>query len=262
MLFDQRRSFKLATAFIGVTMMLQGVNGAALAEERLSEAAHCVPRQFKVVIDVGHTIDARGATSARGVSEYNFNLNLANHLSESLKDAGFDVSLVIVRGTGTVQLVERSVRANALKPDLLISIHHDDVQSQYHAAWTYRGSVQSYSDRYSGYSLFVSYLNGYLDRSLQFSKLAATQLRLHGMHPSLHHAENIPGEHRELLNPDLGIYRYDGLVVLKSSDAPAVLLEAGIITNREEELVLASPERQSLVAAALTAATAQFCAKR
>jgi hypothetical protein len=40
---------------------------------------------------------------------------------------------------------------------------------------------------------------------------------------------------------------------------PAVLLEAGSIANRDEELVLASPERQQLISAAVVDAVDSFC---
>jgi hypothetical protein len=43
---------------------------------------------------------------------------------------------------------------------------------------------------------------------------------------------------------------------------PAVLLEAGSIINREEELELAKPERRALISAAVTAAVGEFCAAR
>jgi hypothetical protein len=39
-----------------------------------------------------------------------------------------------------------------------------------------------------------------------------------------------------------------------------VLLEAGSIVNRDEELVVASPERQQLVSAAVVDAVDSFCA--
>jgi N-acetylmuramoyl-L-alanine amidase len=48
--------------------------------------------------------------------------------------------------------------------------------------------------------------------------------------------------------------------VLKGTRMPAVLLEAGSIINRDEELVMASPERQAVVAAAVTDAVASLCA--
>jgi N-acetylmuramoyl-L-alanine amidase len=43
---------------------------------------------------------------------------------------------------------------------------------------------------------------------------------------------------------------------------PAVLLEAGSIVNRQEELELATPERRSLTSAAIVAAVENFCAVR
>ena len=51
---------------------------------------------------------------------------------------------------------------------------------------------------------------------------------------------------RELLDAQAGVYRYDQLIVLKDTRMPAVLLEAGSIVNRDEELLLATPERQAL----------------
>jgi N-acetylmuramoyl-L-alanine amidase len=43
---------------------------------------------------------------------------------------------------------------------------------------------------------------------------------------------------------------------------PAVLLEAGLIINRDEELLLRSPEHRSLITAAVAEAVEKFCAAR
>ncbi|HJY17232.1 MAG TPA: hypothetical protein VJ353_06330, partial [Xanthobacteraceae bacterium] len=43
---------------------------------------------------------------------------------------------------------------------------------------------------------------------------------------------------------------------------PAVLLEAGSIVNRQEELQLASAERRTLTSAAIVAAVENFCTAR
>jgi N-acetylmuramoyl-L-alanine amidase len=40
---------------------------------------------------------------------------------------------------------------------------------------------------------------------------------------------------------------------------PAVLLEAGSIINRDEELKMDSAERQDIVSSAVAAATKEFC---
>jgi N-acetylmuramoyl-L-alanine amidase. len=43
---------------------------------------------------------------------------------------------------------------------------------------------------------------------------------------------------RLLVDPEAGVYRYDQLIVLRQTHVPAVLLEAGSIINRNEELLL------------------------
>src|SRR5262249_39168937 len=67
---------------------------------------------------------------------------------------------------------------------------------------------------------------------------------------------------RLLVDAKLGVYRYDQLIVLRTTQMPAVLLEAGSIINRSEELVMNSPERHSLIGAAVTDAVDGFFAIR
>lgn len=221
----------------------------------------CRPADFKIAIDVGHTPEAPGATSARGVTEYAFNLQLAKQVEKTLRDAGFSrVALITERGSGRRQLLHRTERANVLGIDLLLSIHHDDVQDVYHAKWTYNGATRLFSDKFSGYSLFVSRKNQSFEGSLAFAKLLGTALSARGMRFSEHHGEAIPGEGRQFIDRDAGVYLYDQLVVLKFTKAPAVLLEAGIIVNRVEELILASAEGRETISAAILDAAMHFCA--
>jgi hypothetical protein len=64
---------------------------------------------------------------------------------------------------------------------------------------------------------------------------------------------------RKLLDANAGVYRFDALFVLKNSKMPAVLLEAGSIVNRDQELDMVSPERQQLISAAVVEAVDSFC---
>jgi N-acetylmuramoyl-L-alanine amidase len=220
----------------------------------------CKPDKFRIALDVGHTPEAPGATSARGVKEHVFNLQLARRIQNVLADGGFvRTSLITAHGIGHFQLVRRIEQANASRADLLLSIHHDDVQDGYHQTWTHDGATHVYSDRYSGYSLFVSRDNRHFDDSLMFARLLGNELAGQGLRYSAHHAEQIRGEGRQLVDERAGVYRYDGLFVLRSSASPAVLLEAGIIVNRKDELMLASPARQDQVGAAVLAAVNAFC---
>jgi hypothetical protein len=62
-----------------------------------------------------------------------------------------------------------------------------------------------------------------------------------------------------LLNKETGVYSYDQLVVLRSIRMPAVLLEAGSIISRDEELKMDSPERQDIISGGVTAAVKESC---
>jgi N-acetylmuramoyl-L-alanine amidase len=65
-----------------------------------------------------------------------------------------------------------------------------------------------------------------------------------------------------LLNKETGVYSYDQLVVLRSTRMPAVLLEAGSIINRDEELKMDSAERRDIISSGVTAAVKVFCDSR
>jgi N-acetylmuramoyl-L-alanine amidase len=227
------------------------------------DVTSCNPHNFRVAVDVGHTREAPGAMSSSGVTEHTFNLALGKNIEALLREASFDTTfLIIAKGSGKSQLNQRSAYANSMMVDLFLSIHHDDVQPKYYAKWNYNGREYHFSDKFSGFSIFASQLNVYSNQSLYFGKLLGAELIGRGMHFTTHHSENIPGERRQLIDPEHGVYRYDQLVVLKTTKAPAVLLEAGIIVNRNEEALLSSPEHQGLIAAAVVDAVKQFCGKQ
>jgi N-acetylmuramoyl-L-alanine amidase len=224
----------------------------------------CHRSAFRVVIDVGHTIDSPGADSARGVPEYQFNLALAGVIKDKLIEAGFDNAVRLVTITNHLAgLAERPARANARHADLFIAIHHDSVPNNLIETWEYEGQKHQFSDRFSGYSIFVSLDNGDYKGSLAFGHLLGMALQARGLHYTPHYTLPLMGRHRRLLvDAKAGVYRFDQLVVLRETRMPAVLLEAGSIVNRHDELVLATPERRALVAEAVTAAVDQFCAAR
>jgi N-acetylmuramoyl-L-alanine amidase len=251
----------LRLIFAAATVIIAGLpdQGAGAAQG----ASVCKPENFKIAIDVGHTPEAPGTTSARGIAEHAYNLRLAEQVKKTLLIGGFDHTILITeQGIGMPQLMKRAERANALGIDLFLSIHHDDVQDSYHSKWTYNGASQVFSDRFSGYSLFVSRQNRHFEESLAFAKLLGAALMAQGMHYSAHHAEAISGEGRQLIDSDAGVYLYDQLVVLRFTEPPAVLVEAGVIVNRGEEVVVASPEGRRRIGTAVFEAVTQFCAER
>jgi N-acetylmuramoyl-L-alanine amidase len=240
-------------------MVSEPTSAAAEAGTELKDVT-CKPERFKVALDVGHTVENQGATSARGVKEYVFNLRLAKDMVKALKDAGFSQThLFITPGATKAQLFKRVERANALGVDLFVSIHHNDVQERYKEKWEHAGESRAYSDQFSGHSLFVSRENPRFADSLAFGRLLGIALKEQGLVYTGHHLEDVPGERRQLLDRDAGVYRYDKLVVLMYTKVPAVLLEAGIIVNRADELLLETPEHRVRIAQSNLKAVSRFC---
>jgi N-acetylmuramoyl-L-alanine amidase len=130
------------------------------------------------------------------------------------------------------------------------------VQPQYLETWTSGGVPHRFSDRFTGFSLFVSRANPGLSTSLACASALGAALRRAGFTPSLHHAEPIPGENRPFADRLNGVYYFDDLVVLKTATQPALLLEAGIIVNRTEEVMLQQPAVHTTIAAAIAAVLA------
>jgi N-acetylmuramoyl-L-alanine amidase len=231
---------------------------------KAAPAATCDRSHFRVIVDVGHTNDAGGALSSHGVFEYAFNFRLAAQIEQSLIDAGFDKAMLMVTtqkpNTG---LFQRVAVANTFKPDLLLSIHHDAVPDRFIEHWEYEGKKYEYCDRFHGHSIFVSRDNRDYGGSLLFAQLLGRCLKERGLQYTPHYTEKFMGSRRRILvDAQAGVYRYDQLILLRHTQVPAVLLEAGSIANRDEELALASPERQATITAAATEAVEAFCAAR
>jgi hypothetical protein len=96
-------------------------------------------------------------------------------------------------------------------------------------------------------------------QTLQLATLISGEFLRRGMVFTKHHAEKIAGEGRRLLNEDRGVYQYDQLIVLKNGNSRAVLIEAGVIVNRDEELILLSRARRDLFSDAVSNAVEKFC---
>ena len=266
-------SFQLAGRFaliVAATLLGHGAAShparaePAAAEAKKPDAPACDRAAFRVLVDVGHTAEAPGAKSARGLYEYDFNLRLAKLIEQQLTDAGFDKTVLLVtEGKARKGLTERAVRANSSSADLFLSIHHDSVPDRFLEKWEYEGEQRSYSDRFNGHSLFISNGNGDFAGSLTFGRLLGQQLKARGLQYTRHYTEKFMGHRQRILvDPEAGVYRYDQLIVLRKTHMPAVLLEAGSIINRDEELAMGTPERQGQISAAVLDAIDRFCALR
>jgi len=224
----------------------------------------CDPAKFRIVLDVGHTAQSEGAISARNVAEFVFNLRLAQQIEQKLKGEGFaETRLLLTEGKASPSLAKRVAAANNLQANLFLSIHHDSVPNSFLENWEFEGKKSHFSDRFSGYSVFVSRRNPDFKTSLSFAELLAKEMKAEGLQYAQQYAQAVMGRYQHpLLDKETGVYSYDELIVLRTTRMPAALLEAGSIINRDEELKMDSPERRNIISSAVTAAVKEFCDPR
>jgi N-acetylmuramoyl-L-alanine amidase len=196
-------------------------------------AARLLP--LLVAVDIGHTPAEPGALAASGRPEFEFNRELALDVQGALDAAGFTVRML-----DTDAQVEARTKA-AAGADLLISIHHDSVKPAFKGEARY----------FSGFALFVSRENRRAERSLACASAVGAELKGVGFFPSRYHADEVFGEKRPFADAANGVHYYDELALVRGASMPALVIEAGVITNGEEELRLKHPVLRRRFAEAL-----------
>lgn len=202
---------------------------SAVTEKNLPSSPR--PAPGLVILDPGHSPAHPGARSCTGRAEYLYNNELADTVTRHLLKSGISVDLT----RGPKEDVSLMARAKLAKGHrVFISLHHDSAQPQF-TGKTEAGHPVTDKKEAEGHSIFVSQKNTYYEESLAFARDLGRLLHQAGMAPSTHHGEPIKGENRHLLDPELGIYAFDDLVVLKHAEAPAVLLESAVIIQPDDE---------------------------
>ena len=189
-------------------------------------------------MDVGHYAAEPGVISASGVPEFEFNLVLSVQIKTELEKLGMNVRLIGERGDYAV-LHHRT--RDARGADLFVSIHHDSVKER----------LLPEADRFSGFSLFVSKLNPKAEQSLACASAVGARLRGAGFAPSRYHADPETGAPRPFADEINGVHWYDNLAVGRTAAMPSVLVEAGVIVNRDEERRMRDPEVRRRLAVAV-----------
>jgi N-acetylmuramoyl-L-alanine amidase len=263
-----RRRPIIMTSIVVLTLVSLDTRYAAWSGRSIRAAktvsSKCERSKFKLILDVGHTAEMPGARSARNIPEFDFNLRLAKRIEDKLKSEGFaQTSLLVTEGPARPSLFKRAAAINDSGVDLALSIHHDSVPNSFLEEWEFEGAKSHFSDRFSGYSLFVSHDNPKYRTSLSFARLLGNRMKAQGLQYARQYAQPVMGRYRrKLLDKKVGIYRYDQLIVLARTRVPAVLFEAGSIINRYEELAMETPQRQDMISDAVAGAVKEFCASR
>ena len=191
-----------------------------------------------VAVDVGHYAAEPGVISASGVPEFEYNLALALDVKAELEKLQIQTRLIGEKGDYAV-LHHRT--RDAKGADLFVSIHHDSVQER----------LLPQTERFAGFSLFISRQNPRLEKSLACASAIGERLRAAGFTPSRYHADPVLGESRPFADETNGVHYYDNLAVARGASMPSVLVEAGVIVNRDEDRKMREPEVRRRIAAAI-----------
>lgn len=231
------------------------VNLPPAATDRIFAAPEARGRPI-VVIDAGHGGLDPGATSISGqVHEKDLTLALARELRDDLVKRG-RVRVAMTRDDDRyLTLEERAAVARRLNAAIFVSLHMDSASSPVARGAT----VYSLSDVASDAEAArlaaadneeekaepaVGPVEGMLsDLAMEGQMSASADLASRLVNKSLGRVQLRPNPHR-----------FAAFHVLRRSDAPAVLFEAGYISNADDELLLRSPEQRSKIALALAEA--------
>ncbi|MFE4710064.1 MULTISPECIES: N-acetylmuramoyl-L-alanine amidase [unclassified Paenibacillus] len=171
-----------------------------------------------VVLDAGHGAKDSGAVGVTGKYEKNFNLAVVLKAADLLKKEN-KVDVVLTRSDDTfIELKDRAALANNLKADLFISVHAN-----------------------SGASSSASGSETYYQRD-------ASKALANVMHKYLVQATGIS---------DRGV-RYGNFHVIRETKMPAVLLEVGYLSNKNDEALLFNDAFQSRVAAGIVSGINEY----
>ena len=231
------------------------VNLPPAATDRIYAAPEARGRPI-VVIDAGHGGRDPGATSVSGqVDEKDLTLALARELRDQLVKRG-RVRVAMTRDDDRyLTLEERAAVARRLDAAMFVSLHMDSAPNPLARGATVYSLSDVASDAEEAHladsengAVQVEAAGGSVDAMLsdlamrtQMSASADFAARL---------VNKAAGRFELRPNP----HRFAAFHVLRRTDAPAILFEAGYISNADDEVLLRSPEQRAKIALALAQA--------
>ncbi len=226
-----------------------------------------VPGRPLVVIDAGHGGRDPGASGVVGkVREKDLTLTLARELRNRLK-AGGRVRVALTRdGDDTLALDQRSAIARQLGAALFVSLHADSAANPLARGATIYSLSDVASDadaaRFAaGQNAGEQPVTSVADGSVR--SLLADLVTQDEMNASADFAVRLlrNAQGRVELRPEP--HRFAAFRVLRRANAPAVLFEAGYLSNVEDEAMLTNPvSRARIVSTLARAIESQLAVRR
>ena len=194
-------------------------------EEKENIRPSTIKQMYSVVIDPGHGGSDVGATR-ENIYEKDITLNVAKLLEEQLKKQGVYTYMTRDKDK-TVELSERSDFSNSINPDIFISVHVNS---------TVREDVTGLETHW------------YQPQSLDFAKK---------VHAKMASSKNL--SKWETL--DRGLFQ-SKFYVINHTNAPAILVEIGFLSNPNERRELIKEKRQEEIAKSLADGIMEYLKSR
>ena len=237
---------------------------AAMPQQQqvVRNAAPTGQKQVVIAIDAGHGGEDPGAIGPKKNREKHVTLAIARRLADLINKEPGMRAVMTRTGDYFVNLNQRSEIARRGRADLLLSIHADSVANsgprgasvwvlssnranREMAGWLEKQERQS--ELLGGVGEVISQTDGnpYLTRT--FLDLSMDKSRA----DSYAISEHILSAMGKVVRLHKAKPEHASLAVLKSPDIPSLLIEAGFISNPEEERLLLTAEHQQKVAQAV-----------
>jgi N-acetylmuramoyl-L-alanine amidase len=213
---------------ITITILLSTSRPACAVNEE-----YCL-ENFVAAVDIGHHSLAPGTRDVFGRAELLYNAELATQLAQSLSELGFRRIVIINRNMNLPDLRSRPHEALCKGADVFISLHHDNVDASKKTHLTVEGKEIWFNDDIGGYTIYFSTKNREYGVSLELARSISRKLMTLSIPSAAEHREYIADLQRHLVDRDLNVWDFEELAVCKYSSIPAILIEAGFLSNRQD----------------------------
>jgi N-acetylmuramoyl-L-alanine amidase len=229
------------------------VDVPAATNDRLYGSARAAGRPI-IVLDAGHGGRDPGATSVSGgITEKQLTLALAEELRDRLVERG-RVRVAMTREDDRfLTLEQRTAVARRLGASLFVSLHMDSAPNPLARGASIYSLSDVASDADAARFAAAENRNASATEPSQDSvrALLADLAVRDQMSASADFATRLARKSTGRLELRPEPHRFAGFHVLRQSETPAVLFEAGYISNADDELLLRSPEYRRKIALAL-----------
>lgn len=197
-----------------------------------------------IVLDPGHGGQDPGAIGYSGVYEKNITLAMGRELKALLDKSG-KYKVYLTRNTDKfIPLRDRVKIARRYKADLFMSIHADSALNRNAKGLSVYTLSETASDKEAAALAerenkadVIAGLN-LVEHSKEVSDILINLAQRETMNRSSEFASFMVQEMKKSVKLVSNTHRFAGFAVLKAPDIPAVLLEMGYLSNRQEEKLL------------------------